>query len=468
MATTTTQQLFDTRSQAEILRQRARQRYTEARDRVEQVGYESAAERQAGLLGGQIATALANRFMPPTLEESERNRVTAVEAAKKRFDDYRAANPEVSLEDLGLESQRYLAEELLKVNDPNGAQMASAYAETKLARDKAKLELRRLEGVADDEDTAREHWRVLNALKPVWLRTDNYLTPGRNAFILPDGSAELIGEDGQKQIIPRGQYSWTAPARPNQERGSTSIRELISPTNRLQLINMNAALGRQVDSYMTMWKTINEAATENGTVDFMSKSGGIQAWVTDWANTLASGARAIGSEFGVAGAGDLSRQSNAQAYVDKNPQLVEDLKQYMPADIATNGQRAARWASAATQLAFARGTSLEPGQRAMTDQDFQVQVKAIGAATSSPETFRQIALANMTSDIDNYETVLDGYYPDEQAMILNPSAIKRTRDKLDLFRKTFELPFGEADAPGPGLTGGERVFEYDPETGTIR
>lgn len=440
---------IDTRSQAELLKDRASRRA----QAFEQIIPKDAPLSSQMLFraGGMLQSMLKKRFGFDKLPETQQAQAHAVSAAKKRFEDYKAAYPEASIEDQGLEWQKALAEELLKVGDPKGAELAAAYAQTAQARERAKLEIQRLEGQVQDEATERENWRVLNTLKPIWLKDDNYLSNSRMAFIKPDGTAEYLDENGNVVEVPRGQYTWTAPARPNQERGSGSVRDLISPSNRLQLINLNAAIGRQVDAYMNMWKAINESATATGQVNFLSKAGAIQSWVTDWANTLSAGARALGSQFGVDGKPDLTRPGNALKYVQEHPDLVESMKASMPPEIAANAQWAQRYTAAATQLAYARGTSLEPGQTRMTDQDFQVMIQTIGASASSPETFRQIALANMMSDIDNYQTVLSGYYPEEQSKILNPTALKRVQEKIDLFMNTFSSPFGEADNPGPGV-----------------
>lgn len=448
---------IDTRTQAEILNARHRERAQEFRESAPRGMLLS--QQLMDQAGGQLMQALRK----DRLDASQQLQTEAVARAKERFNQFRVDNPDSTVEDQGMEWQKALAEEFLTRGHPMGAQLAASYAQQAQAKQKADLELQRLEGVVADEETERQNWKVLNTLKPIWLTNDTYLDNSRMAFIREDGSAEYQDEQGQVKIVPRGQYTWTAPQRPNTTRGSGSVRDLISPSNRLQLINSNAALGRQVDSYMNMWKAINESATETGAVNFLSKAGSIQSWVTDWSNTLAAGARALGSQFGVQGQGDLSKPNAALRYVQQNPDLVEEMKQTMPPEIAANAQWAQRYAAAVTQLAYARGTSLEPGQRAMTDQDFRVMVQTIGGSASSPETFRQIALANMFSDIDNYQTILSGYYPEEQALIISPLALKRTQDKIDLFLDTFQNAgaFGEASTPGPGAFGQPNIVEVD-------
>ena len=460
--------LFDgieMRSQQEILRERAQQQAKDFESTVPENRPQS--EQAFYRLGGMLGRGLSNRFNKQTLPESQQNQVDAVASAKSRFEQYKKDTPDATVENQGLEWQKYLAEELIKRGDPQGAMLASAYADSLRARTRADQQAVLVGLNIDAAKNERDFWNVTNTLKPIWLKGATNTTQAMMGFINKDGSATYTDPDtGQAVTVPSGGYSWVVP---NKETGrSQRFKDLgITPTARSGLIQMNAAIGKQLDAYMNMHKILADNISEDGTIDFMSKAGTAQSVATNWTDSLMAIGRAAGSVFGVEGENDLSKPGAATNYVREN-NMVNDLKRFMPERIASNANAAEMWASQMVQLAFGRGTAAEPNQRAMTDQDFKVQVEAIAAASSNPNTFRQVALQNVLTDVNNYETILAGYDDEDVDLIISPKARGIVQTKLDKFHELYDQDWGNATVPGPGLTGKPTESDEDFLTRALR
>lgn len=453
--------LFDgieTRSQQEVLRDRNRQLAQEFEATVPTNRPQS--EQAFYRLGGMLGRGLGGRLGQNTIPESQQNQINAVSAAKSRFEQYRKDNPNATIEDQGLEWQRSLSEELIKVGDPQGAMLASAYADSLRARTRADQQAQLAGLNIEQAQREKDFWDVKERLKVIYPKGSAHESQGISAFINKDGTATYTDPNtGQPVTLNVGSYSWAPPNRTTNR--SDRFRELgITPSNRGSLIQMNASLGKQLDAYTNMHEILANNISKDGTIDFMSKAGTAQSVATSWTNSLMALGRSVGSMFGVEGQGNLADSGKADAYVEANPEMVEGLKKYMPTAIAANASAADEWTSQMVQLAFGRGTAAEPNQRAMTDQDFKVQVEAIAASTSNPETFRRVALKNFFSDLENFETILAGYDPEDQDLIINPRARNIIQKKIDKFHELYDQPWGSAEQPGPGLTGGA-VYEVD-------
>jgi hypothetical protein len=457
--------LFDgieMRSQADVLRARA----NEQAQRFEQTvpTHRPQSEQQFYRVGGMLGQGLQQRFAPTPLEEQQQKQINAVQAAKTRFDQWKRSNPEAAVEDQGLESQKYLAEELLKVGDQNGMQLASAYAEQMRTRRQANLQLERLEGVVQDEKTARNHWLVTNTMRPVWGKNAEFGDEGVEAFIREDGSASYFDEQGNEKVLPRGQWTSYDPQRPNAGRGGGSAKPSDygwTPTQIGNVRQLGANIPRAAASMINMQNALKESVGTNGAVNFLGGAGKAAEWVTDVANSTSALARSVGSFFTVEGK-NLTNPAQAEAYVAANPELVEALTVHMPKGIVESTRDKAKWTTAAVQLAFARGQSLEPGQRNMSDQDFKVQIENIAALTTDPEAFRQVSIQNFKSDWDQFEFMYETAPPEIQKLIMQPAAWAKVQEARAMFDNSFAEPFGEAGAPGPGITPTEQeVYEVD-------
>jgi hypothetical protein len=460
----------DTRSQAEILQQRQHDRRRE---------FENYVPRERGLpseqtlfrAGGGLATALRNRFAPDQLPQSQQNQTNAVSTAKQRFAQWKTDNPSATIEDQGLASQRMLAEELLKVGDPNGIAISQAYAKTAQAKRMADLQIEQLEGAVAEQKIEQDNWRMINTLKTVWPTDAKFGDGGREAFIKEDGSASYFDDNGQEVIIPRGQYTRYDPERPLAGRGGAGAKPSDygwTPTQIGNARQLGINIPRAAQSLINMQKALKDSVASNGTVNFLGSAGKTQSWVSDVANTTSALARSARYFLTVEGK-NLATDAGASSYVRERPELVEALTVHMPENIRNDTLARARWATAAVQLAFSRGQSLEPGQRNMSDQDFQIQIENIASLTTDPEAFRQVSMQNFQGDWDNFQLTYDTAPPEIQKMMLSPSSLKKIQESRAAFDQAFAEPFGTADEPGPGIQpGNQGVLTFDPETGTVR
>src|SRR3990167_4113131 len=287
---------IDTRSQAELLQERAKQQ-TEEFERTVPSGLASSQGMYRA--GGMLGRIITQKFNPPTLTESAQRQATAVQAAQSRFKSWRDTNKDSTIEDQGLEWKKYLAEELLNVGDANGAQVAMAYAEEQQNRRKADLEYERLQGDVSLNRTRlrSENWDQENkeflfgrgGIGMVWDRNAAITDNGRSAFINPtNGNAEL----GDGTSIPLGQ--WTN--HPPQRSGSNSLYDVGIGSSEAKDVRVNRlAVVSTMRGAMRMRRVLEDSVKETGTVNFLSKAGTITNWASDWIDATSAIGRTVGS-----------------------------------------------------------------------------------------------------------------------------------------------------------------------------
>lgn len=460
---TAQQGLFDTRSQAQLLRDKARERMQQTQAQIEGWGLSTPAERSAASLGGMIGSALGNRFSPPTLDPDEQRRVTAIEAAAARAKQYRANNPNASIEDIGMENQKYLAEELIRAGDPQGIALATQYAEQARARRMANLEETRLDGAIKYNQEQLRQIRAnygKSTLSTIWMPGDQYGSPGQSAWIDEDYNAVIRDPvTGQQKQIPLGEYTIHPPAKTARDAnlGELGVADIEARGYRQQL----EATIKEIGDIKSMLSILDEAVDDtDGRIDFMAEAGRFQSFVTKWADSLSAIARATKSSLEIQGApegADLSTRKGAQMYLDNNPAARKILNDVVPPSIRNNAELSARWQAQATQLAYTLARAEEPGTRSITDNDFNNHLSTFGAALSDPEAVRRILLQRLARDTASFERQQLLWEPDIWNKIIHPNAMNNYYKEKKSVQDLLSQSFGTAANPGPGLTGDDIV-----------
>lgn len=455
--------LFDgieMRSQQDVLRERAQKQAQEFEQILPNSGPES--QRTFMRLGGMLGRGLN----PGQIPDQQRNQMQAVQAAKARFDDWKKLNPDSTLENQGLEGQKYLAEELLRVGDQNGMMLASAYAEQLAARRKADLEEKRLS--ADIEQTqmqTRAGWSKMGqeSIQDVYLPGSQYGDNPISAWIGEDNNA--YDTKNGNLIAKAGEYFTNPP--PDTTKGSRmrpsdfGIGVGEAKFMRDQATNIMGA----ADNFLSMQQILVDAA-KTGSIEFMSKSGAVTGFVVDLIDNATALARtaekAIADDTGTTPDSqrlkvdgfedDLSVEANARRYVEQNPQLVVAMKDSIPKTARISDAMKQRWVAAMTRTAYSLARAQDPGQRGVSNEDFQNAVRALGAATTSPEAFRQITNTNIHSQIQNFRDRIMFISPEARQAVLSPAGMARFDDRMRKFDAAFGTNFGQAGAPGKGLT----------------
>lgn len=457
---------FDTRSQQQILSDRIKERQAQTLKLVEGLGANTPADRTAATIGGLLSNALGNKFSPPTLQPDEQRRLDAIGTAQQRSKDWRSAHPDADAEEFGMEAQRHLAEELIKNGDLEGIDLAKSWAEQSRAKRTAAAEYDKL---LADTKLAKAHERAVNfdtdtnelkvgkdTMSQIWLPGSyKFGDPGMAAYIDKDLTAHYQDAQGKDHQAPKGQWSIHPPAKGFKD---FTIGDLGIPDSEgKQFRDQLGAVMKLSSDAVSLGQVMKDSVTQQGTVDFLDKSGSVADWGQKWMDNLGAMARTIGGDVTVNGKkGDglnLNSSSGAQEYIRRSPELVNDLAQYMPEKIRGNSVLAERWAAGVTRMAYSLAKSQEPGARNVTDNDFDNQVRVLAASSTNPESFRQIMLANVAANVQSFEDRRGMYEPAVQAKMVSVPGLKRYEQRLDEFHKFYDSSFGTAANPGPGLTG---------------
>lgn len=458
------QGLFDTRSQTEILNDRWREGQVERLKFAQQTSGNKPGEQSAGAFGAMLAGALGKRFMPPQLTPEEEARTRAITLATTRTRQWKTTHPDASAEDIGLETQRHLAEELLREGDMQGIQIAQSVAEQVTARARAQAEMRKLDG---DIDINAAHLRSLNwdfeknkstwergGMVNIWRPDEDSTSGGHQALISNEGplTATYIDQATGQPVVLTDFYSHP----PTRGLKDWNIGDLgIPDAEARERRDQAATVMGEAQSAMAMADILQESVDESGQINWLAESGSFQNWLVKWSNNLSAATRAFDPEgsYSVEGV-DMSTTAAQRDFVTRNAEAASAIFSSMPDHIRKNAQLQQRWSAAITGAAYLSARASEPGARNVTEGDFANAIITLAGYTSDPETFRRVTLDRVNSHITALENRLGFYEEDVQRKMLADRGFSAYTKSIAEFRRRYApAEFGSGANPGPGLRG---------------
>jgi hypothetical protein len=412
-------------------------------------------------LGGLLGGSIANKLNPPILSPDEQNQGDAVSETQSYMKKFQATNPDATAEELGLETQKTFAQNLLKRGDLRGIPMMQAYAQTKQARAMGEKELEKVGLANQGARNTLDTWDMKNRLIDVWQPGDTQDSPPRTAFIDNQGVAHMQGDDGKEVALPPGQYYTHVPGN-----NSTAMRNAITPTEAGQIRTAQGAVMKEMKTAMMLHGVLQDSVDKNGSIDFLGKTGEGTNFVTRFVDNVSEAVRSISGALdnptivgGSAEGGDLSKAGQALQYVrDKaNSAFLSGLDQYMPANVRENSRLREQWLSGVTSMAYTLAMARKPNARQVTDTDVKMAMHTIAANATDPESFRRVMLQDLTNDVDAFNFRLKGIQPRYQKQILGQDSVDEFNNQYAKFADTFSRPFGVGGKPGPGLSSDDKL-----------
>ena len=436
---------------------------------------------------GSLAAAHSNKGIDPETQK----KFQLVQLAQQRMKKFQQESPEeweeMSVEDRGMFFNKTLASSAfeLGLNDI-GASAAVNFAQQKRKRELQDKELQRLgmdirQRQRENKHAAWEREIARSSGKPITIYPLNSTDPnsGREGMQLPNGDV-VVFENGKERVLKPGTFTTDRPTglvggtSGGGGRSSTGLTPSAADTVRVHTLSLYNQMGTAID----MADLLGEAAAATGSVDFLAEAGLMQKFATSIANNTAAAIRAVGGTvtapvvIGEAGSEDAEivgyynpdAPGDVNALVQKMGQTnyLRDSYESVFGSIRANSSRFQRWQAMVVRMAYARAMAREPGARQLSDADFKNAVNEIGAASTSPETFRQIIATGIMRDLDGMRARLMSL-PDDVRTGLFGTGFQEMFDKREAaFLSRFGEDFGQPEAAGPGLQTGNPDRESVP------
>lgn len=474
---------IDERSQEEILAERRRENFQQARANTAMPQFKSAAEQSMFDVGRTAGSALGQAKMfggRPQLSGLEAQRAEAVKNVNATMKgmvgtpEWEALGPEEKQDQM----QRTLAAELSKAGDVStGVNIFANLKQKEVARQARAAELRKLEATTSSAETKADA-DAFDLLKDrrgqhVDVYRKGTLTP-MAAFIDPVTGAAKLG-DGTE--IPRGEYSFGPDRRPSDAgptRGGTG-KPFVTPSQAGEYRNQVTAIRRQIQGAIVLKKAMQSAIDENGSINMMGAAGSIMSVAEKSLDAFGAISRELSKVWGDQGLppaekagisdGDFAgrnfgNKATAQQYASANRRELDSIMKaqgkwdFLPESIRQQAGAREQFYAALSQMAYAQALINEPGARQLSDADFKNAMAALAGASSNPETLRQVLLSNIERSIDSFWMNMDGLegVVDIDKVVGRP-AREGLMSEYAEFQTLFGKNFGTAAEVGEGLTG---------------
>ena len=457
---------IDTRSQQEILAERAKENVQDAMnaDYVERYPGDAGLQKAGALLG----TALKNKFNNKLTAEDKREQQAAKDAraaVQSQVDDglYQDAEGNVDAVERALALRKELAKSLVRQQDQRGIEMLVQIGEEERQRKKDQTAQRAAElGVESKENQLRkEEWewnrRVVDEMAEVW--PIDSLDPNDSVQLYIDATGTARNPETFDVVYPAGEWSKNAPIPPEAARHAidgelTDLEEAMLPSQKER-----AQFRRRERDVMTSMRlgigitnAMKDAVNPDGTLNILSTGGKITDGAVKVLDNLMAAGRGLSDTLFVVDADGKEmplKKSSAQSYIASNREFFESLP--LPDSIDRTDPRAVTqfWAIM-TQYGYAKARLNEENGR-ISDVDFEHALTQLAAAASDPEALRRVLAGDVEQSVAEFDQWTSQIHPSVRGLVRTAEA-KANFDRLhEEWDTTFELDFGTPSEVGAGL-----------------
>ena len=472
---------LDMRTQEEILADRKK-------DLIEQAAMDSgrpesfAGEEDLRRAGRMLGAAISN----PELSTEEAKQVEALGAAQARYakevensDIFRLEDGSVDHFARSMAQQRIIGEELIRVGDERGFALlkdAMANMETvktgRANREQLRVNAESTEVTTEGKVTA--NLLAKNGLErgkayTVFKRGESDPEQGFVAYMQPDGTFK----DSEGNTYDSGELTTFRPLdhkRGVSGRPLTALDYGISKREAGAIRDMSAATTKMMRGSVRMKEAIEDSYESLGFVGLMDGPGKLTGAAVKTIDFLTNTGKQIEAAMGwndpvtvKTEGGDLSgldKRGSSMTYARANLEELDNMMQSMVPENIRGSERARQeYYATLVQMVYAKARANEPGARQLSDADFKNAMMAMAGSVSDPEAFRRVTYGNILEDVAHLNTIItnlpdpvrDGY------MIISKKGTDAFYQELERFESEFgpTQPFGTAEQPGVGITGGD-------------
>lgn len=480
---------LDTRSEEQILEERRQQRMQLALAEASQTQPTFRGESDLRRSGAALGAYIANKYNKPELSPDEKLMMGAKEYADQSVKGMEESGAFGSREDgtfnaLGYGEARAekIAEYLLQNNDMRGVDLAAQVYRARQIREKDKrerekhdLDLRK--GEQDLEESIYDFDRnkflhKRGEMATIYRPGSSDPNTGIQAFIDDTGTAWTM-QGGEPAPVPMNEYTLDRPILPTAKgRGGGKNPFIPPPSKQEEMRAHQRAIVQQMKLSTVMLDAMQKAIKESpsGTLDVMDGSGKLQIFSVNLVNNINAAFRQAEQWVGLTD-GDPSDPNskvtgrldgtiaNSMKYVRENQKYFDEVIS-IPESIEKGSIQAMRYQAAMVQLAYAKARSNEPGARQLSDHDFKMAIRQIGANATTPDGLRQVMLDNVNLADSDFEFWRKQYSPEVVNEIIPPRAMREYESTKAKWEDSFESYWGTASNPTGALVEDEDAPSY--------
>lgn len=451
-------------SQEEILTRRTKERNTAIRERMtDSLAAANPRDRDA-FAGGQalgklLGKAFPDKFgpEPATLTEAEERRQKIVEGVRSRFEAFNS-DPKNATLDIGKKQQKFnefMAEEAFANGDVElGQQMLERAAAAKTLHESQQANLKKagleIEAAREELDQSRTkggyldeslrqglatgNARLINermkGVQTMWMRGETDPTKGFTGIVDPlTGTVNINGN-----ILPIGDFVLTAPPDPTKgSGGSTDLTPTISQKEAAMVRDRMNGLATQTQEAQRMLQILRrEQEEQGGEINILGTAGK----ATSFAKRLMDSSTAMFRQLRKAdtysipiidSSGKAVKDPRFMSYRGRDAYLkdagvdVETILQ--ESGLEDSARNSEELAALIVNMAYAQARMNEPGNTRLSDTDYKLALRQVGADATDPEALVRIMHNNLDANLQSTKTALS-LFPDHELEHILPGGAR--------------------------------------------
>ena len=461
---------IDTRSQQEILAERAQKNMQEAMSGEYQERYPGDAGLQRA--GAALGTALGNKFNNELTAEQERGQQAAREsreAVQTQVDDGMYQDEDGNLDPVQRAQalEKELAKSLTRQNDQRGIAMLVSIGEREKAQKKDEQEAVTaqlgIEAARRKAKTEEHDWdrRIVDEMATVW--PIDSLDPNDAVDLYIDAQGNARNPENQDIVYRATEWSKQAPIAPdvakaaiNGEMTDSQIALLPSDKDRAAYQRRERDVMTQMELGIRITDALKGAVNADGSISIMGAGGKVSAGAVNiFDNIMAAGA-GIADSIILTDESDKplgtmsSSGSSARDWVKAHPGVFANIP--LPEGIDRTDQIAvAKYNAILVQYAYGKARLNEENGR-ISDVDFEHAVTQIAAAATNPEALRQVLIGDVGGSVTEFNNWTDQIHPSIKEYVRTEKSAQNFKDTHDRWNVAFNSGvFGTPKQVGGGL-----------------
>jgi hypothetical protein len=460
---------IDTRSQQEILAERAQKNMDEAMSGEYQERYPGDAGLQRA--GAALGTALKNKFNNKLTEEEERHQTAASDARAAvalQVDDgmYQDAEGKLDPVQRAEALEKELAKSLVRQNDQKGIGMLVAIGKRERAKAKddqeaiaadLSIDAARRKAKKDEYDFGR---RIVDEMATIWPKDSLDENDAVDLYIDAEGNAR--NPANQDIVYRAGEWTKRPPISPevataaiNGELTERQKALLPSDKERSQFHRRERDVMTQMELGIRLTDAMKEAVNPDGSLTIMGGGGKISAGAINLFDNMMAVGRGLGDSLILTDDADTqtgsmsSNPASAHKWVKDHPGIFASIP--LPAGLDRTDQIAvAKYNAILVQYAYGKARLNEENGR-ISDVDFEHAVTQIAAAATNPEALRQVLIGDVGGSVTEFNNWADQIPPSVYDLVRTPKSQENFEETHSRWQEAFKNPFGSATEVGSGL-----------------